>query len=107
MILAPDRSKLSKRHGATSVDEFKEMGYLPQALINYLSLLGWSPGNNEEIIPLEQAVRDFELKNVSKTAAVYDVQKLTWMNGIYMKDLPLEEITRQALPFYQKGWLYW
>jgi glutamyl-tRNA synthetase len=103
MILAPDRSKLSKRHGATSVDEFKDLGYLPQALINYLLLLGWSPGNNEEIIPLEQAIRDFDLQDVSRTAAVYDVQKLTWMNGNYMKSLPLEEIIRQAMPFIKKA----
>lgn len=103
MILAPDRSKLSKRHGATSVDEFKDLGYLPQALINYLLLLGWSPGNNEEVIPLEQAIRDFDLKDVSKTAAVYDVQKLTWMNGVYMKELPLEEIVQQAMPFIKKA----
>lgn len=103
MILAPDRSKLSKRHGATSVDEFKNEGYLPQALINYLLLLGWSPGNNDEIIPLSRAIRDFTLEEVSSNPAVYDTKKLTWVNGHYMRDLPLEEIMKQALPFIREA----
>lgn len=103
MILAPDRSKLSKRHGATSVDEFKNEGYLPQALINYLLLLGWSPGNNDEIIPLSRAIRDFTLEGVSSNPAVYDIKKLTWVNGHYMRDLPLEEIMKQALPFIREA----
>jgi glutamyl-tRNA synthetase len=103
MILAPDRSKLSKRHGATSVDEFIELGYLPQALINYLLLLGWSPGNNEEVIPIEQAIRDFTLDNVSKNPAVYDIKKLNWINGQYMRDLPLQNIIEEAMPFIKKA----
>ena len=103
MILAPDRSKLSKRHGATSVDEFREEGYLPQALINYLLLLGWSPDNNEEIMSLEQAIRSFDLKGVTKTASIYDIQKLNWMNGNYMRSLPLEEIVKQAMPFIKNA----
>ncbi len=106
MILAPDRSKLSKRHGATSVDEFREDGYLPQALINYLLLLGWSPGNNEEIIPLEEVIKEFKLKDVSKNPAVYDTQKLTWVNGHYMRSLPQNEIIDQAMPFIkEKGYI--
>jgi glutamyl-tRNA synthetase len=106
MILAPDRSKLSKRHGATSVDEFKKDGYLPQALINYLLLLGWSPGNDEEIMPLSKAINYFSLEGVSANPAIYDTKKLTWANGQYMRDLPLEEIMRQALPLIQnKGYI--
>ncbi|MFW5986144.1 MAG: glutamate--tRNA ligase [Halanaerobiales bacterium] len=103
MILAPDRSKLSKRHGATSVDEFKEQGYLPEGLINYLLLLGWSPGNNQEVIDLETAIRRFELSDVSQTASVYDTDKLTWLNGKYMRKLPLEKIVDRAMPFIEKG----
>ncbi|NLC12318.1 MAG: glutamate--tRNA ligase [Firmicutes bacterium] len=102
MILAPDRSKLSKRHGATSVEEFKEQGYLPQALINYLGLLGWSPGNNREIISLEEMVKLFDLNKVQKNAAVYDVQKLTWLNSVYMKQLEIQQLTELAFPFFQK-----
>jgi glutamyl-tRNA synthetase len=86
MILAPDRSKLSKRHGATSVEEFRDMGYLPEALINYLALLGWSPEGEEEILSLPELVRQFTLERVGKTAAVYDVKKLTWMNGHYLNE---------------------
>ncbi|ACL70627.1 glutamate--tRNA ligase [Halothermothrix orenii] len=103
MILAPDRTKLSKRHGATSVDEFMEQGYLPQALINYLLLLGWSPGNNDEIISLDRAIRDFKLDDVSKNPAVYDTKKLTWVNGQYMRSLPLEEIIKHALPLIKEA----
>lgn len=102
MILAPDRSKLSKRHGATSVDEFKEKGYLPEAIVNYLLLLGWSPGNNQEIISLEKAIEKFDLDNVSKNPAVYDTKKLTWVNSQYMRDLPLERIVSQAMPLIKK-----
>jgi glutamyl/glutaminyl-tRNA synthetase len=80
MILAPDRSKLSKRHGATSVEEFRDRGYLPQALLNYIALLGWSPGE-EEIVSLSEMVLLFSLERVNKTAAIYDTTKLTWMNG--------------------------
>lgn len=99
MILAPDRSKLSKRHGATSVEEFKAQGYLPEAIVNYLTLLGWSPGNDQEIFSVEETIRNFSLEKVSKTAAIYDVQKLTWMNGQYLTNGDLDAITEQAIPF--------
>lgn len=102
MILAPDRSKLSKRHGATSVEEYRDQGYLPQALLNYLALLGWSPGTEEEIIPLEEIVRRFSLERVSLNASIYDQGKLTWMNGHYLVTVTLEEITSRALPFFQR-----
>lgn len=102
MILAPDRSKLSKRHGATSVQEFMEKGYLPEALINYLALLGWSPPGEEEIVPLERMVEDFSLERVNKTAAIYDVKKLTWLNGHYLRETELDRITSLALPFLQQ-----
>ncbi len=104
MILAPDRSKLSKRHGATSVEEFREKGYLSEAIVNYLTLLGWSPGENEELFSMEDTISKFSLEKVSKTAAVYDVGKLTWMNGQYLTKLDLEYITKEALPYFiEKG----
>jgi len=98
MILAPDRSKLSKRHGATSVEEFRDQGYLPEALVNYLALLGWSPGNDEEILSLEEMVRQFSLEHVGKNAAIYDLKKLTWLNGHYLNEAGLEQVTEQVIP---------
>lgn len=92
MILAPDRSKLSKRHGATSVQEFRDQGYLPQALLNYLALLGWSPGDDMDILSLSQMISLFDLNNVSKSAAIYDMEKLTWMNGNYITELGIEDL---------------
>lgn len=101
MILAPDRSKLSKRHGATAVGEFQEMGCLPEALVNYLTLLGWSPTEEQsELISPDQTIPSFSLERVSKTAAVYDVQKLIWLNGQYMTNYDLDSLTLQAIPFF-------
>jgi len=101
MILAPDRSKLSKRHGATSVEEFRERGYLPEALLNYIALLGWSPGE-KEIISLSEMIALFSLERVNRTAAIYDVSKLTWMNGHYLREAPLERLAEKALPFFER-----
>ena len=105
MILAPDRSKLSKRHGATSVEEFRAQGYLPEAIINYLTLLGWGPGDEREIFTLEETVKLFELEQMSKKAAVYDTKKLTWMNGQYLSELPLEKILPEVETFFIKDGL--
>ena len=102
MILAPDRSKLSKRHGATSVEEFREQGYLPEAIINYLTLLGWAPGNDQEIFSLEDTVKVFDFSKMSQKAAVYDVKKLTWLNGQYLSNLPLDTIVDAAIPFFKE-----
>ncbi|MFO7951639.1 MAG: glutamate--tRNA ligase [Bacillota bacterium] len=101
MILAPDRSKLSKRHGATSVEEFYAEGYLPEALINYMALLGWSPGDDEEIMPLEEMINKFSLEKVNNTAAIYDVSKLAWLNNHYMREYDLEKLAEAALPFFE------
>jgi glutamyl-tRNA synthetase len=104
MILAPDRSKLSKRHGATSVEEFRDKGYLKEAIVNYLTLLGWTPGENKEIFTMEDTTQKFSLDKVSKTAAIYDIDKLTWMNGYYLRELDLDYITRESIPYFiQRG----
>ncbi len=101
MILAPDRSKLSKRHGATAVGEFQEMGCLPEALVNYLTLLGWSPTEAQgELVTPDQTIPYFSLEKVSKTAAVYDIHKLIWLNGQYMTSYDIDSLTRQAIPFF-------
>ncbi len=105
MILAPDRSKLSKRHGATSVEEFQEAGYLPEAIINYLAFLGWSPEGGEEVLSIEDMRRQFALDRVSKNAAIYDISKLTWMNGHYIRTIDLDRLTDLALPFLARAGL--
>jgi glutamyl-tRNA synthetase len=100
MMLAPDRSKLSKRHGATSVDDYIAQGYLPEALLNYLALLGWSPADTqEEIFTLEALASAFELKDVSKSGAVFDVEKLKWMNGQWIRRLSPEALWSRLQPF--------
>jgi glutamyl-tRNA synthetase len=87
MILAPDRSKLSKRHGATSVQEFRDEGYLPEALLNYLALLGWSSGEDRDLWILKELVEEFSLDGISRSPAIYDIEKLTWMNGHYLGNI--------------------
>ncbi|XP_057501385.1 glutamate--tRNA ligase, chloroplastic/mitochondrial-like isoform X1 [Actinidia eriantha] len=94
LILAPDRSKLSKRHGATSVGQFREMGYLPQAMVNYLALLGWGDGTENEFFTLEQLVEKFSIDRVNKSGAVFDSTKLRWMNGQHLRSLPSEELIK-------------
>ncbi|GAV81822.1 tRNA-synt_1c domain-containing protein [Cephalotus follicularis] len=94
LILAPDRSKLSKRHGATSVGQFKEMGYLPQAMVNYLALLGWGDGTENEFFSLEQLVEKFTIDRVNKGGAIFDSTKLRWMNGQHLRALPSEKLTK-------------
>eukprot|EP00210_Caulerpa_lentillifera_P009538 g9096.t1 len=96
LILAPDKSKLSKRHGATSVGEFREQGYLPSAMINYLSLLGWNDGTEQEIFTVDELQEKFSLDRITKSAAVFDKGKLSWMNGQHLRSLSLEE-ARTAL----------
>ena len=103
MILAPDRSKLSKRHGATSVEEFRDAGYLPEATINYLAYLGWTPGDESELVSLEQMAERFSLESVSKTPAIYDTGKLTWLNGRYMREVSLERLVDAAIPVLLKA----
>jgi len=105
MILGPDRSKLSKRHGATSVNEYREQGYLPEAMFNFLALLGWSLDDKTELLTPKDIVKNFSLERVSKTAAVFNKDKLEWMNGVYLRGLSLEEFTNKAIPFLEKGLL--
>lgn len=100
MILAPDRSKLSKRHGATSVEEYRDEGFLPEALINYLALLGWSPGGEEEYLELQEMVNRFSLERVSKNPAIYDQKKIIWMNGHYLAQADLDRVARLCVPFF-------
>lgn len=100
LILAPDRSKLSKRHGAVSVNEYKRKGYLPEALANYLALLGWSPERStQEFFSLKELIGQFSLRRVSKSGAIFDFKKLDWMNGCYIRKSSLDRITKLSLPY--------
>lgn len=92
LILAPDKSKLSKRHGATSVGEFREQGFLPAAMNNFLSLLGWNDGTEQEIFSIQELQSKFDLGRITKSAAVFDKVKLSWMNGQHLRSLPEEEL---------------
>lgn len=85
LVMGPDHAPLSKRHGATSVREFREKGYLPEALVNYLALIGWSPGQNEELLPADELARRFRLENVAHSAGIFDEDKLAWANRHYLK----------------------
>lgn len=101
LVLGPDHAPLSKRHGATSVAEFRARGYLPEALVNYLALLGWSPGENQEILPAKEMAARFDLRVVSHSAAVFDTPKLAWINRHYMKESDPARIARLAMPYFQ------
>lgn len=98
LILGQEGGRLSKRTGATAISEYRSMGYLPQALINYLLLLSWSPGENQEVIDLTRAVSLFDIKDVNKTAATFDKNKLNWLNNQYLKSCDTQDLTRQLIP---------
>jgi glutamyl-tRNA synthetase len=97
MILAPDKSKLSKRHGALAVTEYREEGYLPEAILNFVALMGWNPGSDQEIISLEEMLKLFTLEKVHKSGAVFNIEKLKWLNKHYLKLLPAERAGEEVL----------
>jgi glutamyl-tRNA synthetase/nondiscriminating glutamyl-tRNA synthetase len=100
-ILGADRERLSKRHGATSIANFREMGVLPEALVNYLALLGWAPtGGTRELFSLQELVKEFSLERVTPSSAVFDMEKLYWLNRHYIKQAPPERINKLALAYY-------
>jgi len=92
LILGSDRSKLSKRHGATSIIDYKEEGYLPEALFNFIALLGWNPGDDREILSKDELIKEFSLDKVQKAGAIFDLQKLDWMNGEYIRKKTPKEL---------------
>jgi len=106
LILAPDRSKLSKRHGAVSVAEYKKDGYLPETLINFMALLGWNPGDEKEIFSLNNLVKTFSLDGVQKAGAVFNIKRLDYLNGFYIRQKSVEKITLLCLPYLiEKGFI--
>jgi glutamyl-tRNA synthetase len=112
MILGADKARLSKRHGATSVMAYKDMGYLPQALVNYLVRLGWSYGD-QEVFTMGELIQKFSLENVGKSAGVFNPEKLNWLNGVYLRQEKPETLAELLLPFLERkglkprtmGWL--
>lgn len=103
LILGPDRSKLSKRHGATAITEYRNAGYLPEALVNFMALLGWNPGGDRELFTMDELIKEFSLEKVQKSGAVFDIQKLDWMNGEYIRKKSVEELTKLSMPFLDKA----
>ncbi|HEV3141683.1 MAG TPA: glutamate--tRNA ligase, partial [Vicinamibacterales bacterium] len=103
LVMGPDHSPLSKRHGATSVAEFRAKGYLPQALVNYLALIGWSPGNDDEVLPVDELARRFSLEAVGHSAGVFDEEKLAWVNRHYLKAADPEMLASLAVAFFQQA----
>jgi len=99
LILGSDRKRLSKRHGATSVLEYKKAGMLPEAMVNYLALLGWSPGGDREVMTLEELIESFSLEGISRKSAVFDPQKLEWMNSEHLKHYPSDRLCDYVVPF--------
>jgi glutamyl-tRNA synthetase len=102
MILGAGGGRMSKRAGATAISEYRAMGFLSGALVNYLMLLGWSPGNNQEIIALKDAVAKFDIQDANKTAATFDMNKLLWLNSQYIKSCPTEELAQLVKPFLKE-----
>lgn len=103
LILGKDRTKMSKRHGQTSVLQYKEDGFLPEAMTNFLVLLGWAPEGEEEIFTLEELVKIFSLSRASRSPAIFDIEKLRWINGYYIRNSSDERIARLSIPYLQEA----
>jgi glutamyl-tRNA synthetase len=103
LLLNPDRSKLSKRQGDVAVEDYIAKGYLPEALVNYVALLGWNPGTDEEFFTLEELIEKFSLDRVNKSGAVFDINKLNWMNGNYIRKMSPEALVSFLQPFLEKA----
>lgn len=103
LVLATDRSKLSKRNGAKSIREYRDEGYLPEALVNFIALLGWNPGGERELFSLSELINEFSLEKVNKSGAIFDMTKLDWMNGEYIRLLSVTDLTERLIPFMEKA----
>lgn len=105
VVKGPDGKKLSKRHGATQTSVFRDEGYLPEALLNYVVLVGWSPGegDNQEVFKIDELIKKFSLDHVNEASAVFDYNKLSWMNGVYIRNLSDDEFLDRVKPFMSKA----
>jgi nondiscriminating glutamyl-tRNA synthetase len=105
LVMGPDHTPLSKRHGATSVAEFRAKGYLPEALVNYLALIGWSPGGGEELLPIDELARRFSIAAVGHSAGVFDEEKLAWVDRHYLRSADAAHVAALAAPFFERAGL--
>lgn len=104
LLVGADRAKLSKRHGAVALEDFRDRGYLPDAVVNYLALLGWAPADGREVLTREEIVAEFDLDRVTHSAAFFDYQKLDWLDGEYLRALPLDELARLVFAVASARW---
>ena len=102
-VLGPDKAKLSKRHGAHAAIEYREQGYLPDAIINFMALLGWSLDDHTEVIDRETLIKHFDLDRVLVNPAVFNAEKLLWLNGVYIRAMPPDELATLVIPFLERG----
>ena len=105
LILGTDRTPLSKRHGATAVSQYREEGFLPEALLNYLLLLGWTPSSGEEILPLGRMIEEFSLPSISRNAPIHSIKKLEWLNSLYIRGKEEDRLSELLLPYLEKAGL--
>ncbi len=103
LTLAPDRTKLSKRHGATAIADYRALGYLPEALVNFMALLGWNPKTNQEILSKEELIKNFSLSGMNRAAAIFNIEKLNWLNGYYIRKTNLSELTEKCIPYLENA----
>jgi len=102
LILGKDKAKLSKRHGATSALEYRDLGFLPDAVFNFMCLLGWSPGDDTEVMSREEIVRRFSIDRINDSPATFDSEKLEWMNGVYIRNMDQDQLMSELLPFMER-----
>jgi len=105
LILGPDRTKLSKRHGAVRFLDYKERGFLPEAMLNFITLLGWSPGGERELFPVRELIDRFSIEGIVDHPVIFDIQKLEWMNGVYIREADIGRLTQLCLPYLQEAGL--
>ena len=103
LLLNADKSKLSKRQGDVAVEDYLKKGFLPEALLNFVVLLGWHPKNEKELFNIDELKKEFSIKRINKSGAVFDLEKLKWMNGQYIKNLPIDLIIKYVKPFFEKA----
>lgn len=103
LILGEDRTKMSKRHGDNSVRKFRELGYLPEAMVNFLALLGWNPGDEREIFSIEELIKEFSLERIQKGGAIFNIQRLDWINGFYIRKKSLAELVQLCEPYFPEN----
>ncbi|MFA5228410.1 MAG: glutamate--tRNA ligase [Candidatus Paceibacterota bacterium] len=99
LILGTDKKKMSKRTGKTSLSDYIAEGYLPEAVLNFIAFLGWNPGTSKEIYTMEELINDFSLEKIQKSAAIFNIDKLDWINGLYIRKMPITELTEKCLPY--------